>query len=371
MVLRRKMNEPEKEQGRWRLSLLSGAFVLASLVNCICRQELFMNTHHFKQFENGYEIPLILTILETVTSAVLVTANSQMCEGIVICAFAHIKSIFLFSYWINLNRKSSFVVGYLEPIILTMLLRICTGIDLRAGIMVSLGLVSLGATLSLGDMSAYTNPCREIIVIFLYIFFISLRNITLKHLKEESLTFSPRKRLIVPYTVGTFVLGFISSALYLSEAVIPTMLALMTIYTSVFIFYLTTLMVQLCDISFLSVIGVWTQVLLNFAVLTQNYVHSVSLSMLGVAILIGGTYMLLLYLRDTESNVCGLQQEVSHQEMYTRMEFLLFVGSAMGLIFYVLQPKISDRDMKIFQVFGFDNLMRKLLFNKQSTQVPS
>ncbi|KAL3854415.1 hypothetical protein ACJMK2_013685 [Sinanodonta woodiana] len=314
MVWLRNMNEPEKEQGRWRLSLLSGTFILASLVNCICRQELYLSTQNFKQFQHGYEIPLILTILEIVTIAVLVTTNSHldvrsMCEGIFIGAFAHIKSIFLFSYWISLNRKSSFVVGYLEPIVLTMLLRICTGCDVRADIMASLGLVSLGATLSMGDMSAYVNPGRVIIVIFLYIYFISLRNITLKHLKEESVTFSLRKRLIVPYTVGTLILGLISSALYQSDTIIPMLIALMTIFTSVFIFYLTTLMLQLCDISFLSAIGVWTQVSLNFAILTQNYVQSFALSMLGMVLLIGGTYLFLLYSRYMESNVCGVQQE--------------------------------------------------------------
>ena len=52
---------------------------------------------------------------------------------------------------------------------------------------------------------------------------------------------------------------------------------------------------------------------------------------------------------------------VPHNEIYTRMIFLLFIGAVSGLIFYVLRPKLSERDLNNLHYVGLDSIIKKLL----------
>lgn len=43
---------------------------------------------------------------------------------------------------------------------------------------------------------------------------------------------------------------------------------------------------------------------------------------------------------------------VSSNELYQRVEFLIFMGCVCGLLLYFVPPRISDRDKDILGIFG-------------------
>ena len=48
-------------------------------------------------------------------------------------------------------------------------------------------------------------------------------------------------------------------------------------------------------------------------------------------------------------------------EQYTRLEFLLFASAVVGIIFYVFQPRVSQRDLDTLSYVGLDKVLRRLL----------
>lgn len=61
---------------------------------------------------------------------------------------------------------------------------------------------------------------------------------------------------------------------------------------------------------------------------------------------------------------------VAHHEVYTRLEFLIFIGVTCGIIFYVFKPKISERDLNNLHYVGLDNVVRWMLSHQDITYFP-
>lgn len=57
----------------------------------------------------------------------------------------------------------------------------------------------------------------------------------------------------------------------------------------------------------------------------------------------------------------SLPSAVNTHEQYTRIEFLLFASLVMGVIFFVFQPKVSDRDLNTLSYVGLDRVLRQAL----------
>ena len=52
---------------------------------------------------------------------------------------------------------------------------------------------------------------------------------------------------------------------------------------------------------------------------------------------------------------------VGVHELFTRLQFILYVISIIGLTATLLQPFISERDMNVLSYVGLDRIARKLL----------
>ena len=48
-------------------------------------------------------------------------------------------------------------------------------------------------------------------------------------------------------------------------------------------------------------------------------------------------------------------------ELFTRLQFILYTASILGLTASLLQPYISERDLNLLSYVGLDRIARKLL----------
>lgn len=56
-------------------------------------------------------------------------------------------------------------------------------------------------------------------------------------------------------------------------------------------------------------------------------------------------------------------------EQYTRIEFLLFAALVVGVVIFVLQPKVSQRDLNSLSYVGLDKVISRLLLLEVKEEV--
>ncbi|KAL5022169.1 hypothetical protein ScPMuIL_001324 [Solemya velum] len=125
--------------------------------------------------------------------------------------------------------------------------------------------------------------------------------------------------------------------------------------TVALIVYLSLKIIQTHGFIYLTVLSVWSKLLINICCVAQFEIANLFLSLFAVGAMVMAT---VFYLGLSHP---GKSSKFILNETFTRMEFLMFTASICTLIFYVLQPRVSERDLQALSYVRLDGIMRKLL----------
>lgn len=340
-------------------------FIFAAGVFGVCLQEVHIHGAELRSLDRHFELPIILTIADTVSLLFLLKVHCvdgllKNKEGLIVTAICHVMMEYLLNFWYIYSRNDSFALGYFEPILLIILLKLCTKTEVNLKIVAVLVAMSFCAGLTSGEFGILLNANRNGIIIFLVVMFICMRNIGLKRLHDERVTLTFRKSVGIPYTVIVISIGVIMCAFHLTDWALPVLFAIVSMFASVTVLYLTSLLLESIHVISIAVLGMGAQICVNIVCIPVEHGHNVFISLLGVILLIVclAAYVRLCFSAETFT-VIG--EPVPHHEVYTRIEFLIFAGLACGLIFYVFKPKLSERDLNNLHYVGLDNVVKRLL----------
>ncbi|XP_052814347.1 uncharacterized protein LOC128241456 isoform X2 [Mya arenaria] len=339
--------------------------LFAAEVFAVCLQEVHVHGQELRPLHRHFELPIILTAADTISLLILLKVEcadglKKHSEGLIVSFLCHVVMEYLVNFWYIYSRNDSFAVGYFEPVLMILLLKVCTKTEVNLKIGILLIAMSFCAGCTSGEIGILTNANRNGIIIFLVTMFLCMRNIALKRLHEEKVFFKVRKSIAIPYTFVILSFGVILSAFHLTYWALPVMFSLISIFASVSALYCTGVLLESMHVISISVLGLVSQIAINVVSIPVEHKHNVIISMAGALVLfcIIGLYF------QTFSNVESteiLGEPVPHHEVYTRLEFLTFVGIVCGLIFYVFKPKLSERDLNNLHFVGLDNIVKTLL----------
>ena len=201
----------------------------------------------------------------------------------------------------SLQRQDSFAVGYFEPLVLVLLLKLCTNYEVNVKIMSSIFIMSVCAGLTSGDLFILANAHRSGIIIFLVIYFLSLQNLAINLLQEEQLTFRLRKKFAVVYTTLILSVGFFFSAFHLTYWALPLMFAIIAMFASVAMFYLTSVLLQSCHLISVSVFGLLAQICVNLACVPGEHAHNIAITIVALMVLVTMVILYFKYISSSEN----------------------------------------------------------------------
>lgn len=360
----RSMPDSDQIKDEKRRYLLAAGFLVAAEVFGVCLQEVHAHAKDLQPLHRHLELPLILTAVDTISLFILLRFESlqglcKHAEGLIVTILCHIVVEYLFNFWYIYSRNDSFALGYFEPVILVVLLKWCTRTEVNIKTVAILVSMAICAGVTSGEVHILLNANRNGIIIFLVIFFICLRNIGLNYLHNEGLVIRLRKSVAIPYCFTVLSLGVLLSAFHLTYWALPVMFALISMFASVTMLYMTSTLLENISMISVSVFGLISQICINVVCIPVEHAHNIFISTVGVLLLAG---IIVLYFRHTSGTVTEpLQSQVPNHEVYTRIEFLIFTGLVCGLIFYVFKPKISERDYNNLHYVGLDNIVKRLI----------
>ncbi|XP_069108425.1 uncharacterized protein [Argopecten irradians] len=312
---------------------------------------------------NCLTLPMLHCIMETVTFMLFISVNplsakdvSDKVEGIVIFFVCHIFGTFLSEYSISHSNNLYYTpAAFLCLPLLILQNKTCTGImESPVGIACHCGM-TCGAIL----MTSYyrsDNNGNQIIQIAV-IFYFNLRNIMVKQLATGNIRLVLRMHVISTYVSILMLMVFIVGLLGIPSVTSFFIAGLFSSAASVVTLYLLLdKVLTKHSVFFVTVLYVWSRILLqSICVPPTSYGRFLT----GGAIVSMATIIYVVYnsmqndkkLPGIPSN-CTTVVAVTQYELYTRMEFLIYMGSVIGLVICLLQPSISDRDRNNLQNIG-------------------
>ena len=279
--------------------LMALGLMTSSTIAGVCLQELYHHSKELKPFHRGFEVPIILAIVDVVSVFVILkfefsTGLRSLAEGLSVMFISHFLMEYSLSFWFSFSRTHSFPIGYFEPLMIIALLKVCTGYDVSVRILAIFIAMSIVAGFTSGSLMLIFSASRNGIIIFLVIFFESLRNIGLKLLQEDSVKIHLRHKIAAPYTLSILCVGFILSALHLTDWALPVMFSMIAMFSSVAMFYFSFRLLEHCHVTAISVFGLLSQIAINFACMPGNHLHNALVSFGAILILLG---LIAMYFR--------------------------------------------------------------------------
>ncbi|RUS70554.1 hypothetical protein EGW08_021683 [Elysia chlorotica] len=410
------MTEEQHDKRSWRANALIGTFLLLSLsLSFSVRQQSILARDAILTYNNNAKavdaagagvgeerqldpekVLLLFTaavaVLQVVVAAVGITAEAPSLKGddypdkeaLAIVALAHSGSVFLRDFLSEVGVASESPVtvqdiAFFSPVIALAALWLVTSVPARPVVWLSLCLAGLGCSMvsSRGgtgadspDSMAASN--RATLVCSLVFFTAAMRNIVLRQIVHEGVEIKSRP-LPVPYSrVDTWLAlaGLGAFAVLSAFLMAPTgwglvtLNALVTCCLSSALLLVSTQVLKVYDVVCTAVFGVWA--LLLEALLTTPIQLRPSLPSILLALLLLAAGHWLFLRNMSEPDIIGTtaatdRKSAGIQEQYTRLEFLLFASAVVGIIFYVFQPRVSERDLNTLSYVGLDTVIRRLL----------
>ncbi|XP_033728848.1 uncharacterized protein LOC117317988 [Pecten maximus] len=305
-------------------------------------------------------LPTLHCILETVTFILFFSINtisskdiSDKLEGIVIFFVCHTFGIFLSEYFTHHSKNLCFTpVAFLGLLILVLQNRTCTGMWETPFALVCHCTMTCGALL----MTSYhhADGTGNILFSVSIIFYFNLRNIIMKQLAAGNIHLVLRMPMICTYVsilmLLIFIVGllgipsvtsFIVTGLFSSAASVVTLyLLLENVFKNYSVFFVTTL-------------HLWSRILLQIICVSPT---AYGTFITGGAAVCFATIVYLAYNSDEKDKnipvILNNSPRVTQYEVYTRMEFLIYMGCVIGLVICLMQPSLSDRDRVNLQNIG-------------------
>ena len=287
------------------VAFLSLGLVTSSTVAGVCLQEVYHHSKDLKPLHRGFEVPVILALVDMVSLFVLIKFEfSQglrtLAEGLVVTLISHFIMEYISNFWFSFSRTHSFAVGYFEPVMMLVLLKMCTGYDVNFQVFSSLVLMSLFAGFSGGNVTQVLYTSRNGLIIFLVIFFLSMRNIGLKLLQTDSVKIKIRTKVLPPYIFSIFILGFLLSALHLTFWALPVIFSMIAMFSSVLMFYFSFHLLEYCHVTAVSVFGLLSQMAVNLACMPGVHTQNLLVTFVSVGAVVCLITMYFRFATETE-----------------------------------------------------------------------
>ncbi|XP_060076197.1 uncharacterized protein LOC132555854 [Ylistrum balloti] len=309
-------------------------------------------------FDINYLIPpTLLFILETVSFVLFFTVNplssiSDKVEGIVLVLVCHTFGIFLSGYLAYHSQTLYFTPAALLGLpLLVIQNRSCTGIwETPLGIVCHFFL-TCGAILM---TSYHGNDNGQGYIALAITFYFNLKNIMLKQMATGSNCLVLRMRVVCTYVSILMLLIFIVGLLGVPNVTSLIIAGLFSSAASVVTLYILLEMVlNKHSVYFVSILHLWSRILLDMIYVSQSSYVSIITGSVVVSI---ATVVYVVYNSGEKENRSSVIlkdcSKVPQNEVYTRMEFLVYVGCVIGLLICVFQPSLSDRDRHNLQIIG-------------------
>ncbi|XP_021365397.1 uncharacterized protein LOC110458137 [Mizuhopecten yessoensis] len=309
---------------------------------------------------NFITLPAVQCTLDILTFFLFFTINSSTSkdisdkvEGIIICFVCHTFGIFLTQFVVHHAESIYFTpAAFLGLLFLVLQDRICTGVWERPIRLVCHVVMTCGAMLmtSHQDDSNAGNGSVAIAIVFYF----NLRNIMLKRLATDNIRLVLRMRVLCTFVSTLMLALFIVGLLGVPHVTSTIMTALFSSAASVLTMYILLNFVFLThSVFFVTILHLWSRILLQ--VMFSSPASYVSLLTVGAVIGVT-TIIYVTYDPDKKGTAIPLKlkehTKLSQYEVYTRMEFLIYVGCVIGLIKCLMQPGLSERDRLNLQNIG-------------------
>ncbi|CAC5403374.1 unnamed protein product [Mytilus coruscus] len=227
--------------------------------------------------------------------------------------------------------------------------------------MVTTGLLSLGALFVSRGVNKYFTMKRIDYSSFSSVFAAVLKLICLKHFKDQNIKVTLRLRAIGIFFAGTIVMVPILEFTNHSNLGTFMLVSSMSSLASVTVLYLLYNHV-ICTKTVLETSGYLMMGYLLHQILESESIKILPV-LLGTCVLIA-TYIWHVQQQQGDSKAPFKDISSTSHEMFTRIEFIIFMGGVIAVLFYVLQPRVSSRDISNLSYVGLDKIVRKLLQNK-------
>ncbi|XP_046562556.1 uncharacterized protein LOC124271445 [Haliotis rubra] len=361
------MAELDQSKRPWAAMMLVASWFTLSCVQDVC---LF----YFMQTSGQLVGPNSIVFLPVVLSlAVLVLClaslkleyqqkESSYLETICVIVLTHLSGVFLANIWFQIpDVQFGIAGGLMEPVTALVLIYICTGYFGNSTRASSLCIISFGMIFFTVSTSSFIKMDRTVLIKLLCGMFFILRNISVKYFHEEKVHIMPRTNRTLLGIIGGMPVVVVGLSLYLDPVwALPLVLAVVTCVLQAATTYITCAL--LLDKFSITTVAVLSAVLqfTEAQVLVTSSRTPVVMAILALVLLCVGLYV---YAQETVDTGHTFQSRkiVSTNEMFTRIQFLLFSASIFGVVFYGLQPRVSQRDLQTLSYVGLDKVIRRLL----------
>ncbi|GFR85518.1 hypothetical protein ElyMa_002443500 [Elysia marginata] len=413
------MTEEQHDKRSWRANALIGMFLALSLaLSFSVRQQSALARHAIAIYNNnnlnnrasaaaeaaGQDTQTALdpdktllmftasiAILQAVVTGISLTADAPSIKGelpdkeaLVIVAIAHAGSTFLRDFLSELGVTSNEPttvqdVAFFAPVLALAALWLVTSLPAKPVTWMALFMAGFGCSMiSTRVYAASTSAAtvvasnRAALVCGLAFFSAAMRNIVLRHMVHVEGVEVRSRALPSPYSrvdtwaalIGLGAFAVLSVFLLAPEGWgLAALNGAVTCGLSSALFLVTCQVLKVYGVTCTALFGVWA-LLLEALVTTPLPLRPGVLScILALLLLAVGHWLYLRNMAEPEMGLSatGERKPAAIHEQYTRLEFLLFASAVVGVIFYVFQPRVSQRDLHTLSYVGLDQVIRRLL----------
>ncbi|CAE1257123.1 unnamed protein product [Acanthosepion pharaonis] len=357
---------------KWKSVSLIGIWITIHLLYCWLSEDaiLILMVSSKTKLTTVTGVTLLFSISEMVILATIVRIifpkqEKALVEGIAIIYLSHFFATFLLNFiLINVGMQGNHIVFVLEPLVTLVVSNICIGEPLKivlSAAVVALTIGAAGVRMSFGDAEMLID--RSAVLDISLILLLSCRNIVLKHIYTMSGQIKTQWRLSVGTILAVSVVMLVAM-LSLFEfswgAALSKALLSWTLHASYTAITWTVLLKQFSPLS-VAIISISGQFLIDSFVRMPLYAMQDVMMWTALIFFLAGLTFYYFYSR----NSLAYERTLSFNEMYTRLEFVLFLTIILTLFFYTLPPKVSPRDIKNIQYLRLDLLLQKFLRTSQ------
>ncbi|CAG5120503.1 unnamed protein product [Candidula unifasciata] len=375
------MTEDQHDKRSWRCSGMVAAFILLSLaLNASIRGQAVLIRQAYSDTSENVLFLFTWAVVFGQILAVMILIVAETPHGywpdkeaIMIIIFAHAGGIFLHDYLLSVGNAHGFLsVAYLQPVLALITVWIVTSstsIIARPYTWVGMAVINIGCIFVSIKLSTVTNSDRTSWICLLSAFTMILRNIVIRQLvNNEHVVVRPRRKIMIFGLVIVVCIVLLAIKITSKNWLVPSLCALITCALCAALTYVTTQVLKSYSVPFVSLFCVWATLVEAVMLMPNDHRPNFVIFLLSSGLIIIGHY---LFIKDhIESTTDGTTpalttvhppKPVSTHEQYTRIEFLLFAALVMGVTVFVLQPKISQRDLNTLSYIGLDTVIRRLL----------
>lgn len=344
--------------------ILGSIFAQWNGEKCLIRGEkLFEDKWAVKSLLSSVIIEIVFILLTLrLEDSRNITENS---EGLTICVVLHLLSGALSKYYdaIPLKERGTDLSPSLMPIILLLCCVICKTSVLKINTVILSVLLMFGSfCVTMGLSEEFTMKKIDYLS-FAAIFLTVLKLLCLKQFQDQNIKVHLRSNAMIFCFIITLMCGPVLEFLDMSDLGAFLLVSTTSGIFSIFLLYLLYNYVlpkmAIYEITMLLMISC-----LCHQMLQSDHFNFLSV-LFGLCILIG-CYGWRLRQHQTEDTKTPFKDlTVTRNELFTRIEFTLFLAGVVATFLYILPPRVSKRDMDNLSYVGLDKIVRKLLHIKK------